>query len=79
MVAENKNTHTHTHHRHYHRHHHHHHYQNNPIVTFTHITSCKAYWTLYSPAIEALYFTSGLTTWTIFGNKAAHTTPNTNF
>ena len=33
----------------------------------------------HSPATEALYLISGLTTWTTFGNRAAHTTPNTSF
>ena len=38
-----------------------------------------AYMRHYSPATEALYLISGLTTWTTFGNRAAHTTPNTSF
>lgn len=33
----------------------------------------------HSPAMEALYLISGFTTWTTFGNSAAHTTPNTSF
>ena len=49
-----------------------------PVYVKTH-TTISLLFVNYSPAMEALYLISGFTTWTTFGNSAAHTTPNTNF